>query len=72
MDSCKRSQQANFLRSAVTNRCTSPAWSKPADTVILVHLAYLQLNGEINMLENPEKKIVNCSAMYLWEMKEIL
>ena len=32
----------------------------------------VQLNGEITMLENPEKKNVNCSAMYLQDMKRIL
>ena len=35
-------------------------------------VVYLQLNGEIAMLENPEKKIVNCSAKYLQDTKRIL
>ena len=39
--------------------------------VILVHVVYLQLNGEITMRENPEKKNVNCSAMCLQNTKRI-
>ena len=33
--------------------------------VILVHVGYLQLKGEITMVENPEKKNASCLAMYL-------
>ena len=34
-----------------------------------VHVVYLQLNGEITVLENPEKKSVSCSAMYFQDTK---
>ena len=39
---------------------------------VLVHAVYLQLNGEITMLENSEKKNANCLTMCLQNMKRIL
>ena len=68
VDSSRRTgdpKHTNFLRFAVTNRRTSPAWSEPADSriqssrLILVHVVHLQLNGETCVLENKETKNVN-------------
>ena len=37
---------------------------------VIVHVVYLQLNGETCMLENKETKNVNCSEKYLQDVKQ--
>ena len=44
---------------------------KLKNIVVLIHAVYLQLNGEVIVIENQEKKNVNCSVMYLQTKKRI-